>query len=154
MGSYSSLRWDVFLTKPQENKDINSHFCNKGTSERLCRGWVCERLCEKKTHMHYLLPACVLLLLTAQTKLKAHSRELSLMRKRWGLSQIMYQYHMSNHQFKSFIYESSFHKKGTRRHKSHIFLVVRSIRKNVTQLKLPNHENKLVLTFTFSLSKN
>lgn len=90
MGSFSSLRWDVFLTKPQENKDRNSHFCNKGTSERLCRGWACERLCaQKKTknlHMHYLLPACVPLLFTAQTKLKAHVREFSLMRKRPLLS--------------------------------------------------------------------
>lgn len=88
MGSFSSLRWDVFLTKPQENKDRNSHFCNKGTSERLCRGWACERLCTKKTkrHMHYLLPACVPLLFTAQTKLKAHVRELSLTRKRPPLS--------------------------------------------------------------------
>lgn len=38
--------WDEFLTKPQENKDRNLHFfCNKGTSERLCRGWACECLC-------------------------------------------------------------------------------------------------------------
>ncbi len=39
-----------------------------------------------KRHMHYLLPACVPLLFTAQTKLKAHVRELNLLRKRPLLS--------------------------------------------------------------------
>lgn len=37
MGSFSSLRLDVFLTKPQENKDINFHFFNGHFREAVSR---------------------------------------------------------------------------------------------------------------------